>query len=683
VAIIGASPQPDSPRNKIVRALLKHGFPGSIYPITQTHREIEGLKAFPRVGDLPEVPDVALIITPAATVADLVRECGLKGIRNAIVFSAGFEETESGKEHAARLAEAARACDVHVLGPNCQGIWSVANKSMLTYSPAAISLESLACAPIAVISQSGALAGAIGLSLQRNGMGFSYLVSVGNETCLDALDVLEHVVELDDLRVVALYVEGLEDGARILRISARARARGIQIVLLKSGRSEVGQLAAASHTGKMASSYAVYRDVLEQAGVVTVDSVVDLLIALEAFAFLKSPRVTGDPRGGLSVLSSSGGAGALLADHGSEYGVPMAQFSANTQARLEEFLPAFARKANPIDLTGQINRTRTLFRDTCLTLAEDPRTEALVIQHTSSGRQWLKEDEAVYKSLGHRLPVIVSFVGEALEPELQRSFRDCGVMLAADPVVTMKALGALYRGNRALSLPPAAAHAEFKELSAPHGWGQTMELCADCGIIPAAWRILKAGDRASEACSGLKLPLVVKALAEDVEHKTEGGFVKLRVASFDAVDNIAGDFRRRLGKPEAGILVQEMVRDGVEVVLSCLRGTDFGPVISLGSGGVAIELYRDVTYLALPVSAEDVRRALSRLKLGILLGGFRGQPAADVDALIQAAVALGNRFLNTPSINELELNPVIVGKRGDGITVVDALVGYAAAAGNN
>lgn len=674
VAIVGASPQRGSPRNSLVRVVLKHGFPGRVYPVSPSHAEVEGLAAYKTLADLPETPDVALVITPAQTVPDIIAECGRRGIRHAIVFSAGFEETESGKAHATRLVDAARANRVTVLGPNCQGVWSVRHRSMLTYSPALQNLDEVRHAPIAVVSQSGALAGAIGNSLQRSGMGCSYMVSVGNETCLDALDALDWVVEQDDVRVVALYIEGLDDAHRMVAIAEKARIRSVQIVVLKAGRSVVGQQATASHTGKIASSHAVYTDVLEQAGVISVDSLVEMLTAVEVLAFLRDPRASGDPRGGISVLSSSGGAGALLADHGSHHDIPMTEFSTATSEALERLLPAFARKANPIDLTGQINTVANLFRDTCQAIADDPRTEAIVVQYASSGRRYLQEDAEVFKALGRVLPVIVSFVGETLEPETRRVFREAGVLLAADPSVTMHALSLLYRRARYLAQPRSRERRAMAPRPAPRDWEQTMQFLVDCAVTPARWSLLAPGVPARQGCAALRFPLVVKVLPSDAEHKTELGLVKLRVSSHEEVDRLAADFRARMDKPEAGILVQEMVGDGVEVVMSCLRETDFGPVLSLGSGGVAIELYRDVVHLALPVTPDQVRTALRRLKLWTLLQGFRGKPAADVDALVAAAVAFGDRFLAASDVREFEINPLIVAPAGQGLHAVDALV---------
>ena len=675
VAIIGASPVHGHPRNSILRILIKHGFDGRVYPVTPTHPEVEGYKAYKSVAELPEVPDVALVITPAKTVPDLIDQCGEKGTRNAIVFSAGFEESSEGKELAVQLAHAARKHGVTVIGPNCQGIWSVRHKTMLTYSPAAMNLEQAQHAPIAIISHSGALAGALSSALHRNGLGCSYMVSVGNETVFDALDTLSWIVEQDDVRVVALYIEGLDRADRILRIAERARIRGVRIVVLKAGKSEIGQQAATSHTGKIASSHAVYTDVLRQAGVISLDSLAELLAAVEVLAFMPFPRRSGNPKGGVSILSSSGGAAALLADHLSDSGIPLTQFSDATAARLDSLLPSFARKENPVDMTGQINTVPDLFRNTCLAVAADPHTEALVVQHANSGRRYLAEDGEIYKQVARELPVIVSFVADVLPAETRKDFLNAGVLLSPEPSATANALSLLYKLRNHAPVQPTTTRAAISERAAPQTWAETMAFCSEAGATPANWTVLRPSDRAAKACAQLKFPVVVKVLPTEADHKTELGLVKLRVSSPGEVDSIAADFRERLGKPSAGVLVQEMVGEGgVEVVVSFLRKTDFGPIMSIGTGGTAIELYRDVTHLALPVTSEQLREAISRLKLSKLLEGFRGKPAADVEALVNASMRLGDLFLSCRDLQEFELNPVMVNPRGMGLRVVDALV---------
>ena len=461
-------------------------------------------------------------------------------------------------------------------------------------------------APIAVISQSGALAGAIGNALQDSGIGCSYIVSVGNETCLDALDALSCVIEQDDVRVVALYIEGLDDASRILQIAQRARERGVQIVALKAGRSAVGQQATASHTGKIASSHAVYADVLEQAGVISVDSLPRPWRPSKSLAFLRNPRVSGDPKGGISVLSASGGAGALLADHSSEFGHTDGGVQLrDDRERSKKILPEFARKANPDRPDGaDQHRSRRCSRTPASAVAADPRTEAIVVQFASSGRRYLQENARSVQGPGARA---------AGGPELHRRDRwsrtharscarracCCRPIPRHDEglVAAVPARNAHVRCRSCRSATPLPPR------GAPRDWAEMMQFCEDSGVTPAKWVVLGPQDRAAQACADLSYPLVVKVLPSESEHKTELGLVKLRV-------QIARGCRRASRPSSAsgwasrrpGILVQEMVGDGVEVVLSCLRKTDFGPVISIGTGGVAIELYRDVTYLALPVS---------------------------------------------------------------------------------
>jgi acyl-CoA synthetase (NDP forming) len=674
VAIVGASPKPGA-RNRIVKILIKHGFKGRIYPISPSSDEVEGHKAYKTLADVPEVPDVALIITPAATVPGLIAECGEKGVTCAIVYSAGFEEIESGKEHALELKAAAEKHGVFVLGPNGQGVWSVKAQTMLTFGAAAFGLETLKHAPIAMVSQSGALMGAIGAHLQRTGLGCSYIVSVGNETCQDALDALSWVVEQDDVRVVGLYLEGLENAARLLRIAARARQRGVQIVTLKAGRSAFGQEATASHTGKIASPHAIYTDVLEQAGVIMVDSLGEAMAALEVLSFMPNPRVSGDPLGGIAVMSSSGGAGALLADHSDERGLPMSTFSPDAAAELEKILPEFARKENPVDLTGQIRQFPNLFRDTLAVLSADARTEAIVVQFASSGMKDLIDNADDFKEVAKTsgLPLIITFAMEKVSDEIKLDFQRAGILISDDPSNTMRALKWLYDRRRFDEITVAASVITKDIIPVPQTWGEMMDYLDQCAIAPAKWTLLDPGVSASEGCKDLTYPLVVKVLPDAAEHKTELGLVKLKVQTPHDVDAHATEFRKILNDPTLRILVQEMVTDGVEVVLSCLGDTDFGPILSIGSGGVAVELYRDITYLALPVTPEQVERALKKLKLWTVLQGFRGAPAADIDALVNAAVNFGNVILRTSDLAEAEINPVLVRPKGHGLVAVDFL----------
>ena len=675
VAVVGASPERGTPRNSVVRVLLQTGYSGTIYLVHPRHKEVEGLPCYPDLASLPEVPDVALVITPSQTVPAIIAECGAKGVPTAVVFSAGFEEMEEGKALAAELLETANRHGVALLGANCQGAWSVREKTVLSFGAAALRLTELQHAPVAILSQSGALAGAIGFQLQTSGIGCSYMVSVGNETQLDILDFLSWIVEQDDVRVAVLYVEGFRDGARLLRIAERAKANGVQIVALKSGNSSLGQSATASHTGKIASPHAIYLDVFEQTGIIAIESLADVLSVIETLTYLPGPRVSGDTKGGVSALSISGGACALLADHADRYGVPMAAFSPDHAKALEELFPNFARAANPADMTGAVRSQPTLLDDSLAIMAEDPRTEAFIMQFSSSGRRDLDEKGFLFKAAAEkRLPMIMSFAGEQPSAELRKEYRESGVLFCQDPMATIKALDWLYRRERYSARPSPDRREPLPVQAAPVDWSGTMSVLSTCGIDAPGWRILGPSDRAVEACRDLAYPLVVKVLPSEVDHKTELGLVKLRVVSPEDIDALAASFRTTLGKPDAGILVQEIVDGGIEVVLSCLRKTDFGPVLTIGLGGMGIELFRDVAHLALPTDATQIGNALRKLKLWTLLNGFRSKPKADIAALTEAAVWFGDMFLAMLDVDEFEVNPLMVLPEGKGMVAVDALV---------
>ena len=405
-----------------------------------------------------------------------------------------------------------------------------------------------------------------------------------------------------------------------------------------------------------------------------IDWPAEAMAAVETLSYMPDPRASGDPLGGIAVLSSSGGAGALLADHSDERGLPMCTFSEDTMVKLEDTLPEFARKANPVDLTGQIRQYPNLFRDTLAVLSADKRTEAIVIQFASSGMKDLTDNADAFKQAAKDsgLPIVITFAMERLSPEIRAEFAEAGILISDDPSNTMRALRWLYDRRRYAGIQ-IAAPVTGDTMSVPQTWDQMMDYLDASGVPAAKWTLVQAGQSAAEVCKDMTWPVVVKVLPDAAEHKTELGLVKLKVQTPEEVDAHAADFRRILNQPDLPVLVQEMVTDGVEAVLSCLGNTDFGPVLSIGSGGVAVELYRDITYLALPCTRADVERALGKLKLSTVLQGFRGAPKADTEAFIDAAVRFGNVILRTPDLGEAEINPVLVRPEGKGLVAVDFL----------
>lgn len=693
VALVGLSSDSRKMTGAPLGILRQNGFTGAIFPINPRTSTIDGLPCYPDISALPEIPDAALIMLAAGQCAQAVRDCAAKGIKAVVVLSSGFEESQEGMRHAQALALAANETKTAVVGPNCEGVWSVRKRLLLTFGSAA-KRDTLYHSPIAVISQSGAMAGAVARHLQNNEIGCSYVVSVGNETVLTVSDYLEWMIEQDDVRVVLLFIEGLRDGQRLLHLIGRAIERGIRIVALKSGNSAAGMEAAASHTGKIASAYSIYHDLLEDAGAILIQSLTELIAAGEVLSAVPLPVYRpsiktreADGTDGVAVFSIPGGTRSMTADQCDTHGVPLSKFAQNTVKALKAALPEFGGVQNPTDLTGQVLTQPGLF-DRCLSIiSNDPHTEALIIQVANRGpsdvmsRLPLLDD--VVKKTG--CPVIISFLGDSLSSADRSTLRNLGIICARDPAEAALYLGWLYKArnaqlnagchNESLNLPIDTLQPESHPAEVPSRWPDVSAWVEAAGIPVPPWTILRPEQKASEACVLLSAPLAVKALPEDVAHKSELGLLSLNLATTRQVEQEAQRIRSVMQRPDANILVQQMVAGSIEVLLAAVRNPDFGPVLALGMGGTSVELFRDIAWLALPTDIAKVTTALARLKLNQLLCGFRGKPAADIPALIDAVINLGNRFVATGSnIAEIEINPLLVQPLGKGVTAVDILI---------
>jgi acyl-CoA synthetase (NDP forming) len=679
VALVGVSANPRKLNGAPLPILKVSGFAGEIWPVNPKYAEIDGLRCYPDVAALPASPDVALVLAPAREVPDVLASLAARNCRSAVVVSSGFEEFDGGGALAERLREVCDRESMALIGPNCEGVWSVRSRVMLTFGSAAKRAE-FSHAPIAILSQSGAIGGAIARHLQDSGTGCAYLVSVGNETAIGILDYLDYMIEREDVRVVLLFTEGLQDGSRLLALAERARARGIVLIALKSGNSPLGRAAVASHTGKVATDSAIYRGVFRQAGIIEVAGLVELIEAAELFASTPLPRASGEARGGVAVYSIPGGTRALTADLCEARGVPLAEFTEQTVSALQARLPVFGQARNPTDMTGQLLSDPDMFHETLDAVASDPRTEALIVQLANRGpADALTYQETIHKAAARaEVPAIISFLGDALPGRERRRFGDQGIACARDPNDAVRWLDWLYQARTAGRLPPCT----------PKPWPETLQRLSQtgpadpaehaaqmrwleaAGIVVAGWALLEAHRPAAAACSRVEGPWALKALAADALHKTELGLLELNLSTVDEVGRAAARLRARLGRDDAPLLLQQMVPSGVEVVVSAMRNPDFGTIIAIGAGGVLVELFQDLAYLALPCDAGQIRGAISRLRLARLLEGFRGSPPADLEALVSAVEAVA-ALAAASGFSEIELNPLIVRPRGQGAIAVD------------
>jgi acyl-CoA synthetase (NDP forming) len=683
VAFVGASADPRRLTGRPLRLLRRHGFDGPVHVVHPRHREIDGVPAVPSVLDLPEPPDVVVVMVRAAMVAGVAADCGVLGVKHVVVLSSGFEETEGGASIARELSEISGRYGMGVVGPNSEGLWFVPSKTILTFGSAA-DRPVLRPGPVAVLSQSGSIGGSIMRRLNDVGTGANAFVSVGNETVLSAADYLEWLIDNGGVKVAVCFLEGVKDGHRLLEVAARARHRDVAVVVLHSGTSDAGRAASASHTGKISTAAEVYAGLLAQAGVLQVHSVSELA---SAAAILAGPRLAADQGGeragrGLTVIGLSGGSRSIIADAAADRGIPLARLSDATTKELATFIPDFGAIENPVDPTGQVLSDPELFPRTLGVLAADPHTEALLVQYANGGLPLIERHLATLAEVadGRSLPMVVgSLLDEAPADHPVRSgLAAAGIGYAHDPTQAVEALRLLFEWRRVRSLQPVQSPRAGRDLRPLSSWEEVAQWAAEAGVLPPREVVLGTDltatgvqDRLGEAA--LTFPLVVKPSPDDVGHKSEAGLVHLSLASPAQVHKAIRHVTSVA--PEcARVLVQEQVGAGVELLVVFRQDDDFGPVMGLGPGGFLVELLAEIRYVALPASPRQIADALHATKLGAQLAGYRGRSAVDVNTVALGLSRLAGAYVDLADPPRLvELNPVTATADG-ALRVLDSFV---------
>jgi acetate---CoA ligase (ADP-forming) len=671
VAVVGASADPDRLNGRPVRYLLEKGFAGRVYPINPNREEILGVKAYPSLTALPEPPDVAYVLLPAAMVPDVADEAGAAGVPFLVVTSSGFSEVAGGEEGQRRLVEACERHGVRLVGPNCEGLWNTSEGVFITFGSAA-DRDDLRPGAISIVSQSGSLAAGVAQNLVDAGLGVGYFTATGNEAGLDVLDLTSYLVDRDDVRVVLLVVEGLKRGERLVEIGQRALRRDKVILALKTGRSEAGRRANASHSGKIATSDALYAAAMRQAGILRLDSFTELREAARVF-----DRARSHPGRGLAAVSISGGARALIADACERHGLPLPEFAPETRRALAEVLPAYAIVDNPADVTGEVISSPELLAQSLEIIARDSATDAVMLQLANLGTKQAADLVDLLGDLcaGSGKQFVLSFVAGLPSRDVQQRLADRGVLYFDDPASAVRALGWLHAWRRSRERLPAAAPASAPA-PAPDpppdlSWESLGELLERFGVAVAPSRIVAREDEIEAAVGELGLPLVAKVPIEESSHKTEAGGVRLGLRSLDEVSSAFRELAALPDRRSTRVHLQAAVGDAVEVVAAVRRDPDIGPVLAVGPGGVLVELVGELAHRVLPVPEAELEEALAETPLKALLAGFRGRPPADVAAVVATLTALQRLLLACPWLQELEINPLMVLPAGRGAVAVD------------
>jgi acyl-CoA synthetase (NDP forming) len=667
VAVIGASADPTKTTGRPVGYLQRHGFDGAIWPVNPRVTEIGGLPCYADVAALPGAPDVGIVLVGPDRAEAAVRDLSARGCAAAIVLAGGFAESGGeGVDRQARLRQAAGA--MRLLGPNTIGLVNLADRIVLSAS-GALEVEDLATGPISLVSQSGGILGSVLSRGAAQGIGFGRLVSTGNEADLDVADFIDALAGDDATRVIALYVEGLRRPRAFRDAVAKARDAGKRIVAYKVGRSEAGAQAAISHTGALSGADRMYDALFRQLGVIRAERFSDLL---DIPAALATGRVAKGRR--VAVLTSTGGAGALLADSFGLSGFELPPPDAATAEKLAA-LSGEAAVANPLDLT-LAGLKPEVFRGAIAALLDSPTYDALAVVVGSSAlaQPRLAADAIADCQARSDKPVLAYLSPHA--PAIGQALQRQGVPAASAPESAAAMLSALAAPARAAVAAQPVPPAEGLP-SGPLDEAESKALFARFGITPVREVACATPEEAAAAAAALGAQVVVKALSRDLAHKSDVGGVRVGVAAGDVAREGAEMLARvtaATGQAPAGLLVQEMVAGGVEVILGLQRDPNLGTAILLGMGGVAAELFGDTALRLLPIDAAEAAAMVEELRGAPLLRGFRGRPRADEAALIQAVLAfarmgeaLGERLVTA------EINPLFVLPEGQGAKAADAL----------
>ena len=684
IAIVGASDKV-GPGFNAWRALQYVRYPGRVYLVNPRKSTLLGQPTYPSLSAIPEPVDAAFVAVPREAVLDAVREAAEKGAGGVAVLSSGFGE--AGAEGAAaerELAAIARAADMAVCGPNCLGFINFAGAAALfgTSLP-----DTVARGGVAVVAQSGS----IGIALLNcaRGIGLSHLITSGNEAVTTAADYLDALIDDGAVTTVIAFLEQLRKPARFVEVARRAYTLGKPVIVVKSGRSERGRQAVMAHTGAVAGSDQVCEAAFRAANVIRVGSL-DELIETAVLVSSVRPRPTAP---GVAILSPSGGEIALALDIADSAGLDLPP-ATGAHAEIAGLMPDFVRVSNPLDLSWAGLYDPTVAERCAEALGAQPEVGALVLLQDAPaglGEQQAERYAALFRHVargaaraGKPLAVVSNLAGE-LHPAFDAVGREAGVPCLRG---TPEGLGAIAKLARWATTPPppaapgapadVAADARRRLAALPAGCTvgehEARHVLAAYGIRGPREVLAHGVDEALKAARSLGYPVVLKGVVAGVAHKTEGGLVKVGVASDDQLRLAAAEVLHR-GGPGARLLVQELVRPVAEILVGARIDADFGPIVVVGGGGVMVELYRDVSIRLAPVNDRAARQMIAETRAGVLLSGWRGRAHGDVNATAAAVVALSQLIADLrDGIAEVEINPLAVLDEGRGVSAIDALI---------
>jgi len=680
VAIIGASHDRNKIGYKFVENMTACGYKGGIYPVNPEGGEILGHRVYRSVAEIDGDVDIACVVIPAKYVFDSIKACTEKGIKFAAIIASGFSEIGNTAEER-KIVNHARAHGMRILGPNIFGVYSSVASLNATFGP-----SNVRPGHVGVITQSGAIGiGMMGKTVTEN-IGLSAIVSVGNKSDIDESDLLEYLVAQEETRIILMYIEGVSDGERLVRILKDA-TRKKPVIVIKSGRSRRGAIAAASHTSSLAGEDRVFDDIIKQCGVIRSESILD---ALDWCHFLAStPLPAGE---NTVIITNGGGMGVLAADACEKYNVNLYDDLPSLTQTFSSIIPAFGSLKNPIDLSGQASAD---LYDKALTAAlNNPSIHSVICLACQTAvfdpdgfRQII---ERRFPEFNQSKPLVLSLFGGAKIQESLDEFQKKDIPAFQDVYEAVSLLGAMYFYYRArqnssddiqnIDIDIERINEIIRRVRADKRTfllsAEAMAIMQIAGIpVPQSF-IAHNLDEAVKYAEKIGYPVVMKIVSRDIIHKSDAGGVALDLSSrnevIDAYQAIMHNVREY--NPAAkieGIEIDEMIQSDIETIVGSRRDHAFGPIVMFGLGGIYVEVMRDIAFRAFPLGRKETFKMISQIRSYPLLLGVRGEKRKDIDAIVDIILKVGTIVAKCKDISDIEINPLVVYEQGRGARAVD------------
>ena len=680
VAILGASTNPKKLSYGILENLVSYGYKGEVYPVNPNATEILGRKAYASIADVPDPVELAVVVLPVTVIMETMREIGERGIKAVVIITGGFRELgEEGAKVELAVKELARSYGMRVVGPNCVGTIDVRTGLDSTF------IKGLPQAgPIAFISQSGAICGGVIDLIINSRIGFSHFASLGNEMDVTETDMLEYFAEDENVNVIAMYVEGIQDGPRFMEVARRVSQKK-PIVFLKAGKNDAGAKAVSSHTGSLAGSYAAYQAALSQAGVVEVETISQLFNV--AWALGTQPLPAGKR---VAITTNAGGAAALAADSLAFNGFELAKISPEIQQKLRTKLNPSAQVSNPVDMLGSVSPEDYIW--SLGNLDADESVDVLLpilvpqslVDTLGVAKAWVEIGKQTNKTL------LTCLMGERSTLESEQWLNMAGVPVFAYPDEAGRVLKGMQQYKQVLTKPPfnpiEARNIDHNKMAAALALANGARAVGEyeTRIMLEAYGIRNVpGDLAMDVDEALMIadksgyPVVMKIVSEDILHKSDSGGIALNILNPEQLRVEYDAMLARIAQIEPsarirGVMVEQMAPKGLEVIIGMRRDPTFGPLMMFGLGGTMVELLKDISFKVAPLTSEDIDEMIENTLAGKLLKGYRSSAKADIKAVKDTIARLSQLSLDNPAISEIEINPLIVYPEGQGAISLDS-----------